>query len=107
VTVCYVTDTAAPTTCKRRRRRTVEEEAPEGGIAPSLRTAGAAKRVDEEEFQRVEDRGPDGEREGKFLLYWLTTTTTISTTVFTATSSIASIVCTPAGYTNAECPAGR
>ena len=43
------------------------------------------------------------EREGKFLLYWLTTTTTSTLTTYTNTYSLASLVCTPAGYTVKQC----
>ena len=69
------------------------------------------RQVSEQEFKRIEEQIETGEadgdepsgREGRFLLYWLTTTTTSTTTSFTATSSIGSIYCTPAGYTNALC----
>ena len=69
------------------------------------------QQVPEQEFKRIEEQIEAGEvegdessgREGRFLLYWLTTTTTSTTTSFTATSSIGSIACTPAGYTNVLC----
>ena len=34
-------------------------------------------------------------RQGKFLLYWLTTTSTSTATSFTATVSVVSVYCTP------------
>ena len=76
-------------------------------IDPSSRQ----QQVPEQEFKRIEEQIEAGEvegdessgREGRFLLYWLTTTTTSTTTSFTATSSIGSIACTPAGYTNVLC----
>ena len=43
------------------------------------------------------------ERDGRFLLYWLTTTSTSTTTIYTGTSTIASLDCTPSGYTVKEC----
>ena len=69
------------------------------------------QQVSEEEFKKMEEQIEAGEvegeepagREGRFLLYWLTTTTTSTTTSFTATSSIGSIYCTPVGYTNVLC----
>merc|ERR1711993_10374 len=42
------------------------------------------------------------ERAGRFVNYWITTT--ITTTKFTATSTLASIICTPVGYSFANCP---
>ena len=47
----------------------------------------------------------DQEREAKFFNYWMTTTITTTYTSYTATSSVGSVVCTPLGYTNANCPA--
>ena len=47
----------------------------------------------------------EGAREARFLsglLYWITTTTTSTTTRYTATTTIAGVVCTPAGA--ALCP---
>ena len=45
-------------------------------------------------------------REGRWLNYWITTTITSMTTSFTATATIASVICTPYGYTVSACPAG-
>ena len=44
-------------------------------------------------------------REEKFLNYWMTTTVTWTYTSYTATSSIASVYCTPPTWTDANCPA--
>ena len=49
----------------------------------------------------IKDQEP--KREGKFLVYWLTTTTTSTSTAYTATSTIASLQCTPAGFPYAAC----
>merc|ERR1712083_122986 len=104
--ICYFTS-GAVTTCGRRRRRMAVRvdpiSYPTADINPSR------QQVSEEEFKKMEEQIEAGEvegeepagREGRFLLYWLTTTTT--TTSFTATSSIGSIYCTPAGYTNVLC----
>merc|ERR1712109_253649 len=46
----------------------------------------------------------DQEREAKFFNYWMTTTITTTYTSYTATSSVGSVVCTPLGYTNQNCP---
>ena len=110
--ICYFTTNAAPITCGRRRRRMAFADDPINptmmdDIDPSSRQ----QQVPEQEFKRIEEQIEAGEvegdessgREGRFLLYWLTTTTTSTTTSFTATSSIGSIACTPAGYTNVLC----
>ena len=45
------------------------------------------------------------EREAKFFNYWMTTTVTTTFTTYTATSSLGSIICTPVGFTDSNCPA--
>ena len=45
----------------------------------------------------------DNKRDGKFLVYWLTTTSLSTLTSFTRTVTIRSIKCTPSGYTNTLC----
>ena len=44
-------------------------------------------------------KGPsiDGSREGRFLLYWITTTSVSTSTSFTTTYSVNSVLCTPPG----------
>ena len=43
------------------------------------------------------------QREGKFLLYWMTTTSVITTTSFTLTQTLASIACTPSSFVMSNC----
>ena len=43
------------------------------------------------------------QREGKFLLYWLTTTSVITETSYSGTQSLASINCTPSSYVMSNC----
>ena len=63
------------------------------------------RNIDDEEDQLLESgqNDVDTERKGKFLLYWLTTTSTSTTTSFTSTTSIAGVECTPAGFTMSSC----
>ena len=50
----------------------------------------------------IEDMEEDPmKRKAKALLYWMTTTSTF--TWYTSTSTIASIECTPSGFTMAQC----
>ena len=46
---------------------------------------------------------PEGVREGKFVLYWLTTTSTSTTTAYSTTYTIASLTCTPSGFGLSSC----
>ena len=45
----------------------------------------------------------DRKREGKFLLYWMTTTLTSTSTSYTATSTLATLDCTPTSYSLSQC----
>ena len=44
-----------------------------------------------------------GEREGRGFLYWATTTDISTSTTFSATSTLASLACTPSAFTINQC----
>ena len=48
-----------------------------------------------------EGKKVDSAREGKFLLYWMTTTST--STTYTATTTLSSVACTPSGFSISNC----
>ena len=56
----------------------------------------------DEDKNFVEVAGEE-ERKGKFLLYWMTTTSTSTTTTYTSTTTLHSISCTPSGFTISNC----
>merc|ERR1712014_104298 len=100
-TVCFVSTATGFTTCKKRKRRNILADAiadEEVNIQPD------SPMEKEETDTEIESGAEDVEtsrRDGRFLLYWLTTTST--TTIFTATGTIATLACTPAGYTLSAC----
>merc|ERR1711976_622434 len=101
--LCYVkkaTDTVL-ITCKKRKRRTVEMGQIEGEdeLAPSV----VSSVVPEEERSNDLADVEGGLRNGKFVNYWITTTVTSTTTAFSTTQTIASILCTPYGFTYNQC----
>merc|ERR1712154_379920 len=91
-TVCYVSTSAGVVTCGKKRKRSVivngdSEEAEQ--IQPSsLDQADSDHKL---ESGRAEDP-TISDRDARFLLYWLTTTST-STTIYTGTSSIGTLDC--------------
>merc|ERR1712113_421701 len=94
--ICFVSSDAAPVTCKRRKKRAglnseplIEGEQEKINIAPSEVQSG----LDSDQEQR----------NAKFLVYWLTTTSTSFSTVYSATSTLASLKCTPANFPYALC----
>merc|ERR1712045_496764 len=50
---------------------------------------------------REEEAGED--RNAKFLVYWLTTTSTSTSTTYSTTSTLASLECTPSGFSLPVC----
>ena len=112
VATCYATILALPaiTTCKRKRKRAIISDGKlmincVGQTRPSPFLLLAMDLLPEFEPSQVEsglEESTSEERQGKFLLYWLTTTSTSTTTSFTSTYTVGSVFCTPAGATT--CP---
>merc|ERR1712241_587580 len=89
LSVCFVSSNAI-STCTGRKRRAINID---GGM--SLKDAAS---VEVEPSQREQDASApaiDGSRDGRFLLYWITTTSTAPS--FTTTYSVSSTLCTAPG----------
>ena len=91
--ICFITTSKGPVgTCAGKRRRRMVQQAG-SSITPS-------KFGDTALVSSPEDLAVDGRpkassgREGRFLLYWITTTSTSTTTSYTTTYSISSVSCT-------------
>ena len=106
-TVCYHVLSAGgnslngidPVNCGKRRRRALTSGASteqEANIQASKMSQG----VDEEEHEPTNETD---DREGKFLNYWLTRTITTTYFSYTTTSKMASLQCTPVGWTYISC----
>merc|ERR1712043_4297 len=107
---CYLTKAALVVCGKRRKKRSYLEESndeqptslAEGAINPARTQPLSA--ADESAnlapgYNEIEAK----QREGKFLLYWMTTTSVITTTSFTLTQTLASIACTPSSFVMSNC----
>merc|ERR1739838_345623 len=90
--VCYVSSSTLAT-CTGRKRRTISLDGmePEGAVQPST------FKGQEVEGESVASSKVGESREGRFLLYWITTTSISTSTSFTTTFSVSSALCTPAG----------
>ena len=91
--ICYVSS-ATIATCTGRKRRTIslDGDLPEGAVQPST-----LKRRDVKVDSEQEELSLNKNREGRFLLYWITTTSISTSTSFTTTFTVSSALCTPAG----------
>ena len=90
--ICYVSS-ATIATCTGRKRRTISLDGvePEGAVQPST----FKREVDS--VHEVANSKVNKRREGRFLLYWITTTSISTSTSFTTTFTVSSALCTPAG----------
>merc|ERR1712019_152850 len=86
--VCYISSTALAACSGRKRRSILYDGAQldQSDVEPSQLTEGV---------RSSKELGSD--RKGKFLLYWITTTSISTSTSFTTTFTISSVVCTPSG----------
>merc|ERR1719410_38932 len=103
-TNCYVTSTGL-TACGRRKKRALinqEDLDVDIDLAPSV-----VYPDDEEEDLEKSVSGSlsdeEQNRENKALLYWLTTSSVATAYSYTQTFTIASLICSPSGYTVTEC----
>merc|ERR1712115_402147 len=102
-TICYMSTATAPVACGKRKKRFTDldkQVALDGDIQP-FRTSDLEGKEEAPELDTSKD--VDNKRDGKFLVYWLTTTSLSTLTSFTRTVTIGSIKCTPSGYTNTLC----
>merc|ERR1712071_367577 len=102
-TLCYRSSKVAITSaCSRRKRRMVKDNlVATDAIKATKLEDGVTSSLDEDK-NFVEVAGEE-ERKGKFLLYWMTTTSTSTTTTYTSTTTLHSISCTPSGFTISNC----
>ena len=121
-TLCYVSSNAAVSnTCSgRRKRRMVKDNleatdaikataVAEGSQDGVIRLHNILRDIigmsvfssRDEDNIIVDEAGED--RKAKFLLYWMTTTSTSTTTTYTSTTTLYSLSCTPSGFTISNC----
>ena len=93
-TYCYVTAAAAACKKKRRKRAIYSIAGEDVELSPTKT----------HDVQPVEiDPSLSTARDPRFVMYWMTTTSTSSSTIFTATTTLYSLECTPSGFTLSAC----
>ena len=85
--ICYVTS-GTPTTCTGRRRRSIDRD---GAQLALVKPSQLNQEVQPSQYEGKLDR------EGRFLLYWITTTSISTSTSYTTTISLSAIECTTSG----------
>merc|ERR1712133_44383 len=93
--ICYISSDTAPLACPGRKKRRVVVDGETGlMVLPSESGVETLKTEDERELI---GNSPHIERDGRFLLYWITTTSISSSTSYTTTWSVSSVTCTFSG----------
>merc|ERR1711892_573438 len=113
-TLCYSTAATGFTTtaCGRKKRAIYTDPVTgeEGGldldelINPQEPISDALEDQDEKYEDLVQSGEAEYEREGKFLLYWKTTTSTSTFSSYTATTTLGALECTPSSFGISQCP---
>merc|ERR1711923_172680 len=109
-TICYVTLSAISTVCGRKKRF-INFDPIDGekdiSVSRTPKLAEDETPVDDLVDENIDLDGSIDRakvtREGKFLVYWMTTTSISTITSFSSTYSLASIICTPSNYAVSEC----
>merc|ERR1712156_812108 len=108
--LCWVSSSTAVTVACGRKKRMItydpiEGEEEEFQVAASKSSVQPS--VDELAEDEVDIEGSknklNASREGKFLVYWMTTTSITTITSYSQTRTLASVVCTPSNYGYVEC----
>ena len=108
-TICFVkSNSFANAACKKRRRRMLNLSGPaDTEIQPSdpvrLHSGLGEDRMEDNLDDFMEMNMEENARAARFALYWKTTTLTSSTTTYTATSTLASLYCTPSVFAFSLC----
>merc|ERR1719411_2121284 len=90
LSICYVSSNAI-SACTGRKRRAINID---GG---SLTDTASVELEPSQREQEASAPAIDGSRDGRFLLYWITTTSISTSTSFTTTFSVSSALCTAPG----------
>ena len=98
-TICFVSTTTALVACRRRRSLAIWQQPIQP--SPVVETEVEPSRLEGEEEEEKEEQGPVPRYLKLFTASW-SGTTTVSTT-YTATSTVASVVCTPSGFLFSLC----
>merc|ERR1712180_147038 len=93
--LCYVTSTTPTMTRPGRKKRRVVVDG-ETGLMVQPSQSGVETLKSEDDRELIEN-GSQIERDGRFLLYWITTTSISSSTSYTTTWSVSSVTCTFSG----------
>merc|ERR1712095_11883 len=100
-TICYTTGATLTAACTGRKKRTILES-PMDTIDYEVNPVSREAR--DIHIQSSDEKAvTGGSREGKFLMYWMTTTSTTTATSFSSTVTLSAVECTPSNFIFSAC----
>merc|ERR1712004_492498 len=104
-TICFASTTTSLGTCGRRKRRAVSISDFDPEYAAKIQPSSISDDVEDilEESALVEPSKENDSRKGRFLVYWMTTTSVSTSSSYTTTLTVASLTCTPSSFAFSLC----
>merc|ERR1719464_394477 len=105
-TNCWVSSTSVVACGRRKKRALFDQEDLDFDIEPARSVVYSEDDDDDDDMEKSVSGSlseEDQNRENKALLYWLTTSSVATAYSYTQTFTIASLICSPSGYTVTEC----
>merc|ERR1719410_3337648 len=103
-TICFASTTTSLGTCGRKRRAvSISDLDPE--YAAKIQPSSISDEEEDifEESALVEPSEENDSRKGRFLVYWMTTTSVSTSSSYTTTLTVASLTCTPSSFAFSLC----
>merc|ERR1711953_357078 len=98
-TICFASTTTSLGTCGRRKRRAVSISDLDPEYAAKINPSS----ISDDESALVEPSEENDSRKGRFLVYWMTTTSVSTSSSYTTTLTVASLTCTPSSFAFSLC----
>merc|ERR550525_82179 len=104
-TICFASTTTSLGTCGRRKRRAVSISDLDPKYAAKIQPSSISDDEEDifEESALVEPSKENDSRKGRFLVYWMTTTSVSTSSSYTTTLTVASLTCTPSSFAFSLC----
>jgi hypothetical protein len=100
-TICFTTNAALTAACTGRKKRTILENPMDNFDYEVNPVSRGTRDADIVSSHMAETQGKN--REGKFLLYWMTSTSTTTTTSYSSTVTLSKLECTPSNFLYKAC----
>merc|ERR1712020_614757 len=103
-TICFASTTTTLGTCGKRKR-SIDLSDFDPDYTPKIEPSALSDEVEDnfEDSALVEPSQDENGRSGRFLVYWMTTTSVSTSSSYTTTLTVASLTCTPSSFAFSLC----